>query len=204
MAGVLQTRKVSKIGTMLSIAWFILYAVGGAVVFAKFAAAHSSHVAPYMPVVIFVWIAGFFVGHSLLERFCFVLHESKFKKRELVIIPQARTPAVETRGSSLPGLTSELSEDIGLRIKISEWQPIGTTVLALKDSPEMSILSVVYTTKGGKMKFHAEDLKFKGSNTFKSLQENCLSLHPTLRRSKKSLQRTSNSLKRDLTEMTYA
>jgi hypothetical protein len=51
-----------------SIIWVIVYVGGGSFAFAWAASTHIHYVAPYMPLLIFLWVAGFFVGHCIIEK----------------------------------------------------------------------------------------------------------------------------------------
>jgi len=69
----MKTSAKSIFGVMLSIAWLFAYAGGGAFVLARHAMANLDHVSPYIPAVIFLWVIGFFIGHSVIENiFLFV------------------------------------------------------------------------------------------------------------------------------------
>src|SRR6266850_651966 len=61
--------KVARLPTALSILWFTAYAGGGAYRIACYAFAHQDDVPPFIPLLIFAWVVGFFVGHALLEKF---------------------------------------------------------------------------------------------------------------------------------------
>lgn len=74
----------SKITAILDIAlpaaWFVAYSGGGAFLLARQATSNPDHVSPYIPFVIFLWIAGFFIGHQIIETcylFLIKLHDSK-------------------------------------------------------------------------------------------------------------------------------
>jgi len=60
----------SIFGVTLSIAWLFIYAGGGAFLLARHATANIDRVSPSVPVFIFLWIVGFFVGHIVIEKFC--------------------------------------------------------------------------------------------------------------------------------------
>jgi hypothetical protein len=51
----------------IPIIWFLVYVGGGSFGIAYIAAHNLNHVAWYMPVLIPVWIVGFFVGNILLR-----------------------------------------------------------------------------------------------------------------------------------------
>lgn len=55
------------IGALLAVGWFLAYVGGGAFLFATKAVSNLDYVPPYMPLLIFTWIAGFFVGHAVLS-----------------------------------------------------------------------------------------------------------------------------------------
>jgi hypothetical protein len=67
-------KKIERVKNALRViiptSWAILYIGGGAFGFAEFAAANSSHVPPYMAILIFAWVVGFFVGYFMLEFLC--------------------------------------------------------------------------------------------------------------------------------------
>src|ERR1043166_1381076 len=66
----MKTSAKSIVGVALSVAWLLSYAGGGAYLLAHKAMENTGHVAAYMPLVIFLWVAGFFIGHAALERAC--------------------------------------------------------------------------------------------------------------------------------------
>jgi hypothetical protein len=52
---------------LISVLWFTIYAGGGAFLLAKQATANPNNVSPYAPLIIFIWVVGFFVGRRLIE-----------------------------------------------------------------------------------------------------------------------------------------
>lgn len=66
----MKTTAKSVVGVLISIAWILIYVGGGGLLLAHRATANINHVSPYIPVVIFLWIVGFFIGHAVIEKFC--------------------------------------------------------------------------------------------------------------------------------------
>lgn len=58
----------SSLGSVLSVAWFLIYAVGGAFALAWLALINVDHVPPYIALAVFFWIVGFFIGHAVIEK----------------------------------------------------------------------------------------------------------------------------------------
>jgi hypothetical protein len=61
---------------MLSTAWLVAYAGGGAFLFARQATDNVDHIGAYVPFVLFIWVVGFFVGHWVIEKFFLTLFQS--------------------------------------------------------------------------------------------------------------------------------
>ena len=63
----------SRLAWALRTAWLLVYVGGGAYWFAQYAVADLAHVPSFVPAIIVLWIAGYFVGCVGVERFCLFL-----------------------------------------------------------------------------------------------------------------------------------
>lgn len=121
---------------MVSVAWFIAYVGGGAVAFAEFAAANPSRVPPYMAVVVFIWVVGFFVGHALLDTLCLRLLGSTFGKSKRVILsPTASRGSIRPRLKELIWLSvppMKSADVIAAKMSILSQETLSATIVESK------------------------------------------------------------------------
>jgi hypothetical protein len=72
----MKTSVKSIFGVMLSIAWLVAYVGGGALLLARQATDNVDHVGVYFPFLLFIWVAGFFLGHCAIEKVFLTLFQS--------------------------------------------------------------------------------------------------------------------------------
>lgn len=100
-----QTHKVPSAGKALSIVWFTVYVGGGALVLARSLTVSSDHVSWYMPLVMFSWIAGFFLGHAVVGKlYSYTLAPESEKKEPAQ--SGVGWPYVAAKASWLPNLVN--------------------------------------------------------------------------------------------------
>jgi hypothetical protein len=67
----------SVFGVMLSIAWLVVYVGCGAILLEHQVIKNPDRVPVYIPLVVFLWVAGFFVGHAAIEKIFLIFLQSK-------------------------------------------------------------------------------------------------------------------------------
>ena len=62
---------------VVSLAWLIAYVGSGAFLLAREAAANLNYVSAFIPIVVFLWVGGYFVGHAIIGKLFLFIVRSK-------------------------------------------------------------------------------------------------------------------------------